>query len=141
MFDSFNVELTNKRADLCHAYGKIYMHHSCGLIRNLLPIYRKTRVDGVDAFTPPPIGDVRYTEGRKLLGPEYSMISGLASGLSSMDKDVICRQVADHFEDARTAGNVVFCVGGAHLTFSAMELIFTEAQKMKGVSGQSKATR
>jgi len=131
MFDSFNVELTNKRADLCHTYGKIYMHHSCGLIHDLLPIYRKTRVDGIDAFTPPPIGNVGYTEGRKLLGPKYSMTSGLGSGLRSMEKDVICSHVADRFKDAKTAGNVLLYVGGAHLTFSAMELIFTEAQKMQ----------
>ena len=134
MFDSFNVELTNKRADLCHAYGKIYMHHSCGLIHDLLAIYRKTRMDGVDAFTPPPIGNVGYTEGRKLIGPGYSMISGLSGGLESLNKDVLCRQVADSFEDARTAGNVAFGVGGSHLTFSALELIFKEAEKMKRVS-------
>lgn len=131
MFDSFNVELTNKRADLCHACGKIYMHHSCGLIRNLLPIYRKTRMDGVDAFTPPPIGDVGYAEGRKLLGPKYSIRTPLANGLQSLDKDVICRHVADRFKDARTAGSLVFSVGGAHLSFAAMELMFAEAQKMK----------
>ena len=131
MFDSFNVELTNQRADLCHAHGKIYMHHSCGLIHDLLPIYRKTRMDGVDAFTCPPIGDVGYAEGRKLLGPKYSIRSSVASGLRSLDKDVICRHVADRFEGARTAGNVVFAVGGSHLSFAAMELIFAEAQKMK----------
>ena len=131
MFDLFNVELTNKRADLCHAHGKIYMHHSCGLIHDLLPIYRKTRIDGVDAFTAPPIGDVGYAEGRKLLGPKYSIRSSVASGLRSLDKDVICRHVADRFEGARTAGNVVLSVGGSHLSFAAMELIFAEAQKMK----------
>lgn len=131
MFDSFNVELTNKRADLCHACGKIYMHHSCGLIRNLLPIYRKTRMNGVDAFTPPPIGDVGYAEGRKLLGPGYSMLSGLANGLSSLDMDAIRRQVIHRFRDARAAGNVIFCIGGSHLSFAAMKLMLAEAQKMK----------
>ena len=135
MFDSFNVELTNKRADLCHAHGKIYMHHSCGLIHDLLPLYRKTRMDGVDAFTPPPIGDVGYIEGRKLLGPKYSMISGLTGGLLSMEKDLICRRVTDRFEDARAAGNVVFSVGGAHLTFPALELFFTEAHRLRTVCG------
>jgi len=131
MFESFNVELTNKRADLCHAGGKIYMHHSCGLIRNLLPIYRKTRMNGVDAFTVPPIGNVGYAEGREILGPGYSMLSGLANGLGALDKDAICRQVTHRFADARAAGNVIFSVGGAHLSFAAMELMLAEAQKMK----------
>ena len=141
MFDSFNVELTNKRADLCHAYGKLYMHHSCGLIHGLLPIYRKTRMDGVDAFTPPPIGDVGYIEGRKLLGPKYSLNSDMGGGLQSLNKDVICRHVEDRFEEARTAGNVAFFVGGSHLTFVALELLFTEGEKIKTASARSKTTR
>ncbi|MBI3945665.1 MAG: hypothetical protein HY321_07090 [Armatimonadetes bacterium] len=127
MFDVFNVALTNRRADLCHAHGRMYMHHSCGLLRNLLPVYRKTRIDGVDAYTPPPIGDVGHAEGRKLLGPRYSMISGLASGLPSVREDAVRRHVAERFEDARAAGNVVFLVGGAELSFPAMELVFAAA--------------
>ncbi|OGV55674.1 MAG: hypothetical protein A2017_03065 [Lentisphaerae bacterium GWF2_44_16] len=133
MFNTFNVELLNKRADLCHAHGKIYMHHSCGLIHDLLPVYRKTRMDGVDAFTVPPIGNVGYIEGRKLLGPRYSMNSSLTSGMHSMDKDAIKIHLANRFKEAGTAGNVALGVGGAHLTFSEMEFIFTEAQKFKPV--------
>ncbi len=131
MFEACNVALTNARADLCHRHGKLYLHHSCGLIRNLLPIYRKTRMDGVDAFTTPPIGDVFYAEGRKLLGPGYSLCTGLAVGLRAMDQASICKLVTDRFDDARKAGNVVFIVGGAHLTFPAMAGIFALAQSMK----------
>ncbi|MEI8064501.1 MAG: hypothetical protein WCH84_10620 [Verrucomicrobiota bacterium] len=131
MFEKFNVEVTNLRADLCHRYGKIYMHHSCGLIRNLLPIYRQTRMNGVDAFTVPPIGDVGYAEGRRLLGPDYSICSPLTSGLPALDKDTICRQVADRFQDAHKANNVIFIVGGADLTFPAMEMLFSQAQELK----------
>lgn len=131
MFDSFNVELINRRADLCHANGKIYMHHSCGLIRGLLPVYRKTRMNGVDAFIAPPVGNVGYAEGREILGPGYSMIAGLANGLGAMDEDAIHRHVARRFKDARMAGNVVFYVGGAHLSFTALEMIFAEARKLK----------
>ena len=131
MFETFNVKLINKRADLCHKYGKIYMHHSCGLIHDLLPIYRKTRMDGVDAFTVPPIGNVSNSEGRELLGTGYSMNSRLASGLQSLDKDVMIKYVRNRFEDAKKAGSVAFYAGGANLTFSAMEFTFSEAQKHK----------
>ena len=134
MFDSFNVELTNKRADLCHGYGKMYMHHSCGLIHDLLPTYRKTRMDGVDSFTPPPIGDVGFIEGRELLGPKYSLISGYGGGLKSLSKDDICRHIEGRFEEARTAGNLVFFVGGSHLAFSELEFLYTEGEKMKTAS-------
>ena len=130
MFELFNVELTNRRADLCHRYGKVYMHHSCGLIHDLLPIYRKTRMDGVDAFTPPPIGNVSYTKGRKILGPDFSIITGLANGLRSGDEDVIRERVTGECGAAAEAGNFILHVGGPQLTFPAMEMIFTLASSL-----------
>ncbi len=127
MFERYNVDLTTSRAALCHEHGKLYMHHSCGQIKNLLPIYRKTTMDGIDAFTVPPIGDVKYAEGRKILGGGFSIRTGLAGGFPSLRQDVISRQVADRFKDAKEAGHVVFSVGGAHLTFPAFQMIFNKA--------------
>lgn len=131
LFRSCNVDLTNTRADLCHAHGRIYLHHSCGLLRTLLPVYRETRVDGVDAFTTPPIGDVGYADGRQLLGPRYSLVSSLAGGLASVDDGAVRGLVAERFHDARAAGSTVFHVGGAHLTFPVMEMIMVQALQMQ----------
>jgi len=77
MFEACNLDLTNARADLAHAAGKLYFHHSCGLIRDLLPLYRQTRMDAVHAFTVPPMGDVTIAEGRALLGDRITIIAGL----------------------------------------------------------------
>ncbi len=131
MFEQHNVELTNKRADLCHMHGRLYLHHSCGLIKNLLPVYRKTRMDGIDAFTEPPIGDVTYSEGRRLLGPGYSFRAGLANGLAAQDLNTINNHVESRFREARAAGNVVFAVGGANLEFPALQAVFETASAMK----------
>lgn len=73
MFEECNLELTNQRADRAHAAGKFYFHHSCGLIKDLLPIYRQTRMDAVHAFTVPPIGNVTVAEGRRLLGDRIAI--------------------------------------------------------------------
>jgi len=54
MFEACNLELTDARADAAHAAGKLYFHHSCGHIRDLLPLYRQTRMDAVHAFSIPP---------------------------------------------------------------------------------------
>jgi len=132
MFERYSVEPTNRRADLCHAHCKLYLHHSCGLIRDLLPVYRKTRMDGVDAFTPPPTGNVTYSEGRRLLGPRISLRSGLAGGLRGVTDPVCIREhVEERMRDALSAGSVVFLVGGASLTFPAMARLFEEAQRFK----------
>ena len=68
MFEEFNVAYTDRMSDLAHGAGKLYFHHSCGLIRDLLGLYRRTAMDAVHAFTIPPIGDVTIADGRRLLG-------------------------------------------------------------------------
>jgi hypothetical protein len=76
MFEAFNLDLTDARADAAHAAGKLYFHHSCGLIRDLLPLYRRTRMDAVHAFTIPPVGNVTVAEGRVALGDRITIMAG-----------------------------------------------------------------
>ena len=85
MFEACNLELTDARADAAHAAGKVYFHHSCGHIRELLPLYRRTRMDAVHAFTIPPIGDVTVAEGRKALGDRITIMAGVQQLPGPMD--------------------------------------------------------
>ena len=77
MFEEFNIDLTNGRARLAHAAGKLYFHHSCGLIKDLLPLYRQTEMDAVHAFTVPPVGNATIADGRRELGGRITIIAGL----------------------------------------------------------------
>jgi len=85
MFEACCVEVTNTRAALAHAAGKLYFHHSCGLIRDLLPVYRRTAMDAVHAFTVPPWGNVTVAEGRALLGREITIIATVQALAGPMD--------------------------------------------------------
>ena len=77
MFEACNLDLTDARADAAHAAGKFYFHHSCGLIKDLLPLYRRTRMDAVHAFSVPPVGNVTVAEGRRALGDHIAIFAGL----------------------------------------------------------------
>ncbi len=77
MFAACNLELTDARAAATHAAGKLYFHHSCGLIRDLLPLYRRTAMDAVHAFTFPPLGNVTVAAGRQALGERITIMAGL----------------------------------------------------------------
>lgn len=77
MFEACNMDLTNARAAAARAAGKFYIHHSCGHIRDLLSLYRKTSMDAVDEFTVPPLGNVTVGEGRRLLGDRIAIIASL----------------------------------------------------------------
>ncbi len=85
MFESYNLNLTDVRAARAHGAGKLYFHHSCGLIRDLLPLYRRTTMDAVHAFTIPPLGDVTVAEGRKALGGRITIIAGVQQLAGPMD--------------------------------------------------------
>ena len=102
MFETYNLDLTDKRAETANAAGKLYLHHSCGLIRNLLPLYRRTKMDGVHAFTPPPIGDVTIAEGLEALGDRITIMSGVQQLAESLeDRAAVQASIGDMIEQAK----------------------------------------
>jgi len=103
MFEEFCLGYTDRMVNAVHAVNKFYYHHSCGLIRDLLPLYRQTRMDAVHAFTIPPIGNVTVAEGRKLLGPDITIIAGFSSiklAINSGNRAETARGIETLFRDA-----------------------------------------
>ena len=101
MFEACNLELTDERVRVAHRHGKLYFHHSCGHIRNLLGLYRRTKMDGVHAFTVPPVGNVTVAEGRRLLGNGITIMAGVKQLSGPMDDRAAVR--ADIAEMIRQA--------------------------------------
>lgn len=63
--------------DICHARGKLFVPHMCGLLKGVLPELAETAVDGIEAITPPPLGDCPIGLAREKLGPAVTLIGGL----------------------------------------------------------------
>ena len=63
--------------DICHARGKLFVPHMCGLLKGVLPELRDTGLDGIEALTPPPLGDTPIGLARQELGPDITLIGGL----------------------------------------------------------------
>jgi hypothetical protein len=63
--------------DICHARGKLFVPHMCGYLRGVLDDLRETGVDGIEAITPPPLGDTPLALAREALGPEVTLIGGI----------------------------------------------------------------
>jgi len=108
MFETYCLEYTDHVVDVCHAAGKPYFHHSCGLIRDLLGLYRQTKMDGVHAFTIPPLGDVTVCEGRRRLGPDIIIFAGLVQLFGSLaDWAAVSRSVREMFRGAGDGRNFI----------------------------------
>ncbi len=113
MFEACNMDLTNARADAAHAAGKLYMHHSCGHIRDLLPLYRQTRMDGVHAFTVPTIGNVTVAEGRRLLGDRITIMAGVKELCGSMeDRKAVRESIHQMLREADPGDHFIAGVAG-----------------------------
>ena len=85
MFEEFCLGYTDRIADAVHEYGVFYAHHSCVHIRNLLDLYRQTRMDAVDALYLKAVGDVNMiAEARALLGPKIMVMAALGQMGKSM---------------------------------------------------------
>jgi hypothetical protein len=63
--------------DICHAHGKLFVPHMCGFLKGVLPELAETAVDGIEALTPPPLGDCPLGLAREKLGPEITLIGGI----------------------------------------------------------------
>lgn len=113
MFEAFNLHYTDHVTDAVHAFGKYYYHHSCGLIRGLVGLYRRTKMDGVHAFQVPPIGDIMVAEGKAALGPGIVIMATLNQLFGSMsDWEWVCGSVRAMFEGAAPGDNFVLGLAG-----------------------------
>jgi hypothetical protein len=130
MFEAFNLGCTDGRADICHEAGKLYFHHSCGLIRDLLPLYRQTKMDAVHAFTVPPIGDVTIAAGRERLGDGITIIAGVAP-LADVHADAATMRqgVKELFEGAPRDHLILSLAAYPHKTVEQTRAVLDECRK------------
>ena len=141
MFAEYNLALTDARADLCHAAGKIYFHHSCGLIHDLLPIYRRTRMDAVHAFTEPPIGNVTLADGRRMLGDRIAIIAGIGP-MADPGWDVarMKEDVRRSFAQAMPGDNIIFSIAAyPHRTMAETRQLAEECRRYQPIDPSRRA--
>ena len=131
MFRELAMPYTDRAARVAHDAGKLYIHHSCGHIRDLLDLYAQTDMDAVDGLTIRPIGDVTIAESRKRLGRNIIILAGFIQiSVMAFDRDWVRQSVREMFEQAAPGDN--FMPGlfpDPMRTMDDIELILDEARK------------
>ncbi len=108
MFRELEASYINHAAGICHDAGTLYIHHSCGLLRDLLAWYARTDMDAVDALCAKPIGDVTLAEARRRLGPAITMIASLVQlSESPRDAETMRRSVEEMLAGVAADDNLV----------------------------------
>ena len=63
--------------DIMHAHGKKVILHMCGLLRHLLPVIKRTGADGINAATPPTVGDTPFEHILDVMGDDCVLLGAL----------------------------------------------------------------
>jgi hypothetical protein len=110
MFDDCCLGYTDRLADIVHAAGKSYFHHSCGLIYDLLPLYRQTKMDAVHGYTVQPMGNVSVADKARI-GPDVVLDIGMIQLFGNMDDRVAVEDsVETMFAEAAPGDQVIFAI-------------------------------
>jgi hypothetical protein len=81
IFERYSVPHLSSFAEIMHARGKTAIAHMCGHIRGLLPSIARTRIDGINYVTPPPLGDTPWAEVFEALGDDFIVDAAITPGL------------------------------------------------------------
>ncbi len=77
LFLKYHLPTCQHRCERLHAAGKFVHSHWDGDTRKLLPYARQTGLDGIEAITPQPQGDVTLEEIKAGLGDEMFLLDGI----------------------------------------------------------------
>ena len=79
LFKKYVLPAYQRRNEKLHAAGKFTHAHWDGDVKPLLPLARETGLDGIEAITPVPQGDVTIEEVREALGDKMFLVDGIAA--------------------------------------------------------------
>lgn len=80
-FEKYVLPSYQKRTELLHKADKFVYAHWDGDTKSLLKYARQTGLDGIEAITPKPQGDVTIEEIKEALGDDMYLIDGIAAVL------------------------------------------------------------
>ncbi len=77
LFLTYHLPACQRRCERLHSAGKFVCSHWDGDTRPLLPYAKDTGLDGIEAITPQPQGDVTLEEVKEALGDDIVLMDGI----------------------------------------------------------------
>ena len=77
LYDEYVVRYTGEMVRIIQKYGGYARIHSHGRLKNILPLLKKMRIDGLDPCEPPPQGDITLAEIKKTIGKETVLMGNI----------------------------------------------------------------
>jgi hypothetical protein len=104
LFKKYYLPEYQERCDELHKAGKYVITHADGYVKALLPLFKETGLDGVEAVTFKPAGDVTPEEVKEAFGDELILVDGIPywhflPEVSMEEFEKITRKVIRMFRD------------------------------------------
>ena len=94
-FKEYYIPFYNEMADILHKKGKLYAVHMDGALSSLADMIRDTKIDIIEAFTPPPMGDLTVADAMKIWGDKVIWINFPGTLLATADAGTIEKYTID----------------------------------------------
>ncbi|MFH1567900.1 MAG: hypothetical protein ABIL09_07850, partial [Gemmatimonadota bacterium] len=114
LFERYFMPVYAQQAAVLHRGGKLMAVHMDGRLRALQEMIARTEIDIVEAFHPPPMGDVRLGEALRAW-PGKSIWVGFPSAIYDQGPEAVQRYAADLVAEAGEAGRVVVAASTENL--------------------------
>jgi len=98
IYQKYSVPQIRDFVNIMHKYNKKAIIHMCGLLKNLLPVIKETRLDGINALTPPPVGDTTFEEALDTLGEDLIILGGCFDSTIFHKTSVSPKEIVDALE-------------------------------------------
>ena len=79
LYRRYSLPQIRDYVDVLHGHGKKAVLHMCGHLRTLLPTIRETGLDGINAVTPPPVGDTVYEDVLDAYSDDFVLFGAVLS--------------------------------------------------------------
>ena len=110
IFDKYIKPVLKRYRDITKDAGKIHMIHSCGHLRQLIPMLKDIQTDCLESVTPPPVGTVGIKELKeKLKG--VCIMGGIPPNVFSYPLKDFKGYIRDLILEAKDCGRFILSSG------------------------------
>ena len=133
MYADYCLGHLNDYADIVHAAGKLFIPHMCGHLDPMLDVLADARLDGIEAITPPPLGNADLARMRAKLGDIW-LWGGVDPSRYAAGREEIVAHVSHTLDVMR--GDRKFILNHEEIPKAAkMENVLAVAELVAGTAG------
>lgn len=115
VYERYSLPQIRDLVNIMHAAGKKVILHMCGLLRDLLPVIKQTGLDGINAATPPEVGDTPYEHVLDVMGEDFLLFGAVMSEgvfqTPGVTRDEIWRELDRIYTPRIRRANLVLWLG------------------------------